>query len=314
MKASNQLAKSKKIKHIFLIVGLVISVVVVVCTAVFAYRYYQNSRPGKILSDAIDNSSNIMSSDEQGFRRLIIGYEPVKASTGITVKFDTDGRINAGVYRGKVLISSDIFRDSIELSGDVVGYNDDYYLRLKDTEASIKKAEADNAGFKLYSSYARELATKLDGKWIKISADKADDCNIAQAVDASSSENIDKLKSFVQDKSKNMDLKKLNDETVGGEKSYHLSAEVSGEDIDGLITKACESSGFSNIQTVDIWVSKTNREFKKISATTKSGTYSVETADSKNDESVKNLEIPTDFTTVEEVQKMTEQIIGTVPK
>lgn len=314
MKASSQLAKSKKIKHIFLIVGLVISVVVVVCIAVLAYRYYQNSRPGKILSDAIDNSSNIMSSDEQGFQRLIISYEPVKASTGITMKFDTDGQIQAGVYRGSVIISSEILRDSIELSGDIVGDNDDYYLRLKDTESSIKKAEADNAGFKLYSSYARELASKLEGKWIRISSDKADGCDLTQAVGASNSVNIDKLKSFVQDKSKLNNLKKVDDEKVGGENSYHLTADVGGEDISGLINKACKSSGMSNVRTIEFWVSKTSRQFTKVSATNKSGTYYVETAKSKNNNSARNLEVPSDSTTVDEVKKMTEQIIGTVPK
>lgn len=314
MKASSQLAKSKKIRQTALILGLTISALIVVLTAAFAYRYYQNSRPSKILSDAIDNSSSIMTSDEQGSRRLIVSYEPVKASSNLTVKFDTDGQIKAGVYRGSVIISSEILRDSIGLSGDVVGDNNDYYLRLKDTESSIKKAEADNSGFKLYSSYARELASKLEGKWIKISSDKADGCDLTQAVDAFNSVNIDKLKSFVQDKSKLNNLKKLDDENVGGENSYHLTADVGGEDISGLINKACKSSGMSNVKTIEVWVSKTSRQFTKVSATNKSGTYYVETAKSTNNNSARNLEVPSDFTTVDEVKKMTEQIIGTVPK
>ncbi len=304
-------SKTKPVKHIsqkkiLLGIGVFLAVTLIGCAGVFAYKFYQNTRPSKILSDAVENSGSLKSS-QNGFSRLKIGFEPTKPGASVSVEFDTDGLIEDGTYKGSVKINSAIFRVPLELSGDVIGSEGDYYIKLNDIESSIQKAENENAEFKLYSSYVRQIATNLEEKWIKIANKKISGCDTTELLGPNKIKSEEVQKITDSEKS----IKKLADEVINGKASYHLSSDEIATELSNVVGAKCASSKSPKIEKVDIWVSKDGREFTKISATTDSGVYSIEWADSMRDNGVKMLTVPAEFTTVDELQKLTEQIIGT---
>lgn len=309
MKPKSKSQKNNRRQNVLLIVGALLLLVLIVGVGALAFQNYQNGRPSKILSDAIENSDSLISSQD-GFRRIKIEFAPAKPGTSISVAIDTDGMLKDGIYKGSAQIDLAIFRVPLELKGDVVGADGYYYLRLNDIESSIKKAEINNAEFKLYSSYLRELSGSLEDKWIKISSDRSDSCSMSN-FDSSSDMQAQLINQFIQHKSNNLDFIKLADEKVNNQDSYHLSSSVSSGGMMGMMGAKCSELDSSKVQKIDVWVSKKNRIFTKVSATTKSGIYSIEPVESKRDSSAEKLLVPTEFTTVEDVKKFTEQIIGT---
>lgn len=309
MKSKTHPVKNQSNQKLFFIIGAILSALLIGFAGVYAYKYYQNSRPSKILTDAVKNSDSQIS-PQDGFSRLKIGFVPTKPSSSISVEFDADGRLKDGSYKGSVKVYSAIFRVPLKLSGDVVGFEGDYYIRLNDIETSIKKAENENVEFKLYSSYVRQIAAGLEDKWIKIPKEKAGGCNISELFnsDKINSEEVQKL---IDKKETKKSFTKLADENVNGKANYHLTSDEIATELTNVIGVKCSNSKPPKIEKVDIWVSKDDRRFTKISATTDSGVYVVEWADSIRDSGVDQLTVPTEFTTVDELQKLTEQIIGT---
>lgn len=291
-----------------------------------AYAFYANNRPEKILSDAVSNSADLVSGQDNSPKRFLISYEPDNLGSNVGVSFDIDGQANGDSYQGNLEINASLLRLPIELKGDVVGKGDKFYLRLKDLKASIEKAENTNPEFSLYSSYAKDIATKLEGKWIILTPDKTGDCLSEISKLRPSSFDTEKLNALVDTNNKDdsiiKSVKNLGQEDVSGLASYQLRIELTSSDPGELLKSiagaknddlfnSCKATDLKNFDSFDVWVSKDKRQFKKISVGTKSGVYSIELANSEYSKTEDLTEVPTDFTTVDNIKKELEQIIGT---
>lgn len=292
-----------------------------------AYGFYANNRPEKILSDAASNSADLLSSQDTSPKKFLISYEPDNLGTNVGVSFDIDGQANAGSYQGNLVINTSILRLPIELKGDVVGKDDKYFIRLKDLGSLIAKAESTNPEFSLYSSYAKDIATKLEGRWIILTPDKSEDCLSQVSKLKPSNFSTKELNNLAQAKDKSVikSVKNLGLEDVGGVSSHNLRIELANSDSEELLKnilgvknddllKSCKPGDLKKFDSFDVWVTKGKRQFKKISVGTKTGEYSIEFADSKYASSEDLIEVPSDFTTVDDMKNQLEQIIGTVPK
>jgi hypothetical protein len=318
--------KPNKTKKFVLPLAIIVALLLFSVIGFGAYGFYANNRPEKILSDAVSNSADLVGSQDNSPKRFLISYEPDNLGSNVGVSFDIDGQANGDSYQANLVINASLLRLPIELKGDVVGKDDKYYLRLKDLESSIAKAETTNPEFSLYSSYAKDIAAKLEGKWIILTPDKTGDCLSEISKLRPSSFATEKLNALVDTNNKDdsiiKNVKNLGLEDAGGVASHHMRIELANSDSEELLKniigiknddllKSCKSGDLKKFDSFDVWVSKDKRQFKKISVGTKSGVYSIELANSKYSKTEDLTEVPTDFTTVDNIKKELEQIIGT---
>lgn len=340
-------------KIVLVVVAILVFLLIAGGVAAFFVVNHLNNKPEKVLADAVANTAADLLDRKPVSTVSKVVYGSKEDGLTVTVDLSTMQKDEDGKLDVKVKIESEDLNIDVANSAIYFG-TEEFYVKMDNLKETVDQyidqvaadSKASSAQVAEAKSKLSPMVTKLDGKWVKITADDIE----GLAGRPSSDDSVNKCTEAVQalrisDEDKKS-IKKLFEENqfitasevldkqdAGGEKSFHYviklnedpainfskglvelksfervmkDCEINKDDI-----KKSESSAEDSLDEskLELWVGSKNRRFTKARFTGKDKTVEFDfSTEVTFQESTTKIDKPTEFITVQELQAEFEKL------
>ncbi len=299
--------KPKKSKKPFIIILITVVVLLLLGGGAFAYWTTLNSKPEKVLADALVNTANasINSTPTVTDGILTISGMLDKQEVKATIAFDSATTNQNGEMNAKIALQFGAM--TLNVDGSVIALNDGtYYFKINNLRDVLKLTTGTSATAESAKSVVvvfEPLIGKLDGSWVKIApndlqqfganTDQVDDCTSAVEGLQISKQDSKEIKKIFKANQFATVSETLPSESINGQNSFHYKLqfnEAAASEFTNQVTalpslsglKACSDPIAKTVQstkgqnngpqpTVELWVSKKSHDPTRLKVTYENG-------------------------------------------
>jgi len=333
--------KSRRIPrpHNRSVVLSLLAVVFVLTSALVGYFVFagKTQTADTLLGNALVGTVDAYNSPEidKKAQKILLIVRPDDTSSKFSLSAELDGQVNSQsdkqLYSGSGMINASILGQNIAFPIQFISSESDgNFIKMTNLDKVIEQLESDVPVFKLYSSYAKDVAKKYNDAWVKINLrdiqpdSDQNTCNILRDDVVLSDVTKNVVDTSYQQNPFFADASKLDIEDVLSRPSQRISTSIDSallqrfvKDVvgDSVVSHddQCKSKYKESVtknSRVNLWVDTQNSVFTKITTTYMSNKVSLALVEVPRDSRQKQPTIPTEFTTVAELKKSLEQIIG----